>query len=418
MTKATAPNSAETAKAAAKAPATATRQNSPHVLIVEDDTSTRLLLESLIRRLWNDSRIESFGEVQSALDAWRLHGADLALVDIDLPGVGGLALLEQIAREPSRATTSVIISHHKDRAIVLQAMKYRARDYIVKPFTARDLMQRLSDLMQFAPSKQLAAAGGEQHRREALERLLRDAIGFRRLSLPIDPELVEKMEAWHLQGELDKARILEHWVLEPALVARLLGAANSGPYNTSGQAVSHFAQALDQLDPGTICNLAIALALQPGSTLAAPELRDLAEDIRARQRGIYRQVVALGASVRTELALYATACALHRIGVLAVLQLIQAWMEQGGQLSAEELTELVKRYGPEADDAIKTLWLIPQQLRDLSRAPDEKPRGAPSQPLMLMRIAGLRFSDEPTGEHSEELRRLCERAGLPPPRVA
>lgn len=400
-----------------KAPATPPRQGqqSPRVLIVEDDSSTRLLLEGLIRRLWSDARVDSFGEVQSALDSWRLHGADLALIDVDLPGVDGLALLEQIAREPSRRTTTVIISHHKDRAIVLRAMKYRTRDYIIKPFNARDLMRRLSNLVQFAPNQQrAAAAGGEQATRETLEHLLREAIGFRRLSLPIDSELVEKIEAWHLQGALEKTRILEHWMLEPALVARLIGAANSGSYNADGLAVVHFGQAIDRLDPATICNFATALALQPGSQISAPELLDVAQQTHARQRGIYRQIVALGPQVRPELPLYASACALHRIGELAVLQLVQSWMEQGGQLDAQELADLIKRHATDADDAIKTLWLIPQLLRDLSRTPDEPPRGNLSQPLLVMRIAGLEFAVEKTDEQTEELLRLYERAGLAP----
>jgi CheY-like chemotaxis protein len=380
------------------------------VLIVEDDTSTRLLLESLIRRLWPNSRIEAFGEVQSALDSWRQQGADLALVDIDLPGVGGLALLEQIAREPARGTISVIVSHHHDRAIVMQALRYRARDYIVKPFTARDLMQRIGNLLQVTATQR--APGSEAPTMETLERLLRDAIGYRRLSLPIDPALVERMEEWNLAGTLSTSRILEHWNLEPALVARLLGAANSGPYNPDGRAVVQFAQALDLLDPGTICNLAIALALQPGSALVAAPVRVLAEEARACQRALYQQVRALGAPVRAEIGLFATACALYRLGELAILQLIQTWIDQGGEITSAEAVELVERHGPEADDAIKTQWLIPQQLRDLSRAPDERPRGTPNQAQLLMRIAGLEFHAE-HGEQGEELKRLRERAGLP-----
>lgn len=390
-------------------PASAPAQQPPRVLIVEDDASTRLLLESLIRRLWPEARIGCFGEVQGALENWRQQGADLALVDIDLPGIGGLALLEQIAREPAKGTISVIVSHHHDRNIVMQALRLRARDYIVKPFNARDLMQRIGNLLQFTPTRQ-AASGGPPSR-EALERLLREAIDYRRLSLPIAPALVERMEEWNLDGSLSKTRVLGQFSLEPALVARLLGAANSGPYNPDGRPICQLAQALDQLDSSTICNLGIALALQPGSALEASQTRVLAEEVRDCQRALFQQVRALGEAVLPELGLFSAACALYRLGDLAILQRIQAWIDQGGQLSTAEAVELMERHGPEADDAIKTQWLIPQQLRDLSRAPDGPPRGTPNQSLLLMRIAGLQFH----GEDTDELKRLRERAGLPAP---
>lgn len=387
-------------------PQTASPKPAPKVLIVEDDASTRQLLELLIKRLWRDSRVETFAEVQSALDAWRLRGADLALVDLELPGIGGLALLEQIAKDPSKGTLAVIVSHHNDRAIVLQALRYRARDYIVKPFNARDVMQRLSALMQFATSDDAPPERTAAPTLDALVRLLRDAIGFRRLSVPIDPALVERIESWYLKGELDKARILEHWSLEPALVARVIGAANSGPYNPDGQPIAHLSQALDQLNPGVVYNLSITLALQPGNPLRNRSLRAIADELRACQHGLYRQFLSL--KISRELGLAATACALYRIGELAILQLIQAWMEQGGTLSAAEAVELIERFGPEADDAIKSQWLIPRHVRDLSRAADELPNGPLNQTLLMMRIAGLQLDD---GD-PEEIARLRESAGL------
>lgn len=390
-------------------PTTSTASISPRVLIVEDDASTRLLLESLIRRLWAGSQVESFAEVQSALAAWRQHGADLALVDIDLPGIGGLALLEQMARVPGHQTISVIISHHNDRAVVLKAMRYRVRDYIVKPFNARDLMQRLITLMQFSASAPRASTATKSPVYPDLRRLIRDAIGFHRLSLPIDPQRVEQIEAWHLAGQLDRAHLIECCAMESALVARVLGSANSGSYNTDGQAIKHFPQALERLEPAILCNLAIALALQPGSPLQARELHHLADEVRGCQQTLYRRVRDLAAVVKgVDLALCTTACALYRIGELALLQLIQAWVEQGGTLNAGEVVELLKRHGSEADEAIKTQWLIPRPMRELSKATDALPGGASDQNLLILRIAGLQLKRE----DSDDIRQLKKRAGL------
>lgn len=384
---------------------------SPRVLIVEDDDSTRLLLETLIRRLWPKSRIDGFAEIQGALSAWREQGADLALVDIELPGAGGLTLVEQIAKTANHQTVPVIISHHNDRAVVLKAMRYGVRDYIVKPFNARDLMHRLASLMQFTLNTSSTRPGAKPTDPPELERLIRDAIGFRRLSLPIAPHVAECIETWHVTKQFDPALILEQYAMEPALVARTLGIANSGAYNADGQVIEDFAQALKRLNPAVLCNLTIALALQPGNPLKAPELCALAEEVRATQEKLRHRVQRLVTKTQgVDPARCLSACALYRLGELALLQLIQAWAEQGGVLQTEEVARLLKRYASEADEAIKTQWLIPRQMRELSKVTDEPPAAVVSQDVLVLRIAALQLEHE----DSDDIRQLKKRLGLPP----
>lgn len=74
----------------------------PNVLIVEDEQVSRRALTALMAA--SGYATEAAGSAEEALDAVRTEGVhpDIALVDLDLPGMNGLELIEQLTRmEPS-----------------------------------------------------------------------------------------------------------------------------------------------------------------------------------------------------------------------------------------------------------------------------------------------------------------------------
>ena len=72
----------------------------------------------------------------------RQRGADLLLVDIDLPQNGALDLLAEVAADSPR-TDVVVMTGFASAAAAMEAMRSGAHDYLAKPFTAGDL--RLSN---------------------------------------------------------------------------------------------------------------------------------------------------------------------------------------------------------------------------------------------------------------------------------
>src|ERR1051325_11885482 len=109
------------------------------VLIVDDDPSMRTALMESVRRLGYD--------VQGAID-----GADavervgrskpwLVVTDLKMPRLGGLDLIKEIkSRAPH--TLMVLMTAYGTVETAVEAMKYGASDYILKPFST-DLLERV-----------------------------------------------------------------------------------------------------------------------------------------------------------------------------------------------------------------------------------------------------------------------------------
>jgi diguanylate cyclase (GGDEF)-like protein len=118
----------------------------PDIVVVDDDdVLASLLVDSLQTRGYRTGR---FADGQQAADA--LSGASpeiapsLILLDVDLPGLDGLAVLRQLARDGVLARTSVImLTAHSGEAEVVEALELGAYDHVSKPFSVPILIQRI-----------------------------------------------------------------------------------------------------------------------------------------------------------------------------------------------------------------------------------------------------------------------------------
>lgn len=103
------------------------------ILIVDDEELNRSLLE---RRLKDDGY--EITVCETGLDALELVNNkkfDLILLDIMLPDISGIKVLEGIRKNPELNGTQVImVTASDDREIVLQCIETGAADYLIKPF--------------------------------------------------------------------------------------------------------------------------------------------------------------------------------------------------------------------------------------------------------------------------------------------
>jgi two-component system response regulator FlrC len=110
---------------------------STHLLLVEDDHDLRDALESTLKRAkWDVTAVDS---AEAGLAALQLRSADLVVSDIRLPGMDGLALLQRL-REQSSHTPVVLMTAHADAMLAIAALKAGARDLLLKPFGAEQLV--------------------------------------------------------------------------------------------------------------------------------------------------------------------------------------------------------------------------------------------------------------------------------------
>src|SRR3954469_22308981 len=109
------------------------------ILIVDDEESTRLLLARLIsKELSVDAQLA--GTCEQALRLAGNYAYDAILLDLVMPGVGGLMVLREIRADSPNATTPIIVVSviSEDKAIQ-QCMTAGASAYHVKPVRRAEL---------------------------------------------------------------------------------------------------------------------------------------------------------------------------------------------------------------------------------------------------------------------------------------
>ena len=108
------------------------------ILIIEDEEPIRNILRDLLEMSGYEVSVAADGASGLRLvDA----GADLVLCDLNMPGMSGFAVLEQLRQKPGCATVPFIfLTAQADRATHRQGMALGADDYVTKPFTAEEIL--------------------------------------------------------------------------------------------------------------------------------------------------------------------------------------------------------------------------------------------------------------------------------------
>ncbi len=119
------------------------------VLVVDDDTVSRLMLGGLLATLGPTQIVEA----EDGEEAWRLLQDGLrptvCCSDIQMPGLDGLGLIDRVRRDPVLASLPfVLISSVADRATVAAAVSRGAAGYILKPFNVVDTRLTVERVMR------------------------------------------------------------------------------------------------------------------------------------------------------------------------------------------------------------------------------------------------------------------------------
>jgi len=114
----------------------------PLVLIAEDDPDVRELIARKLRGEGMD--IMGVGDGISALEAARTMRPDLVLLDVMMPGMTGLQICEELRSHVATRNLPVVLITARARAVDIETGYLAgADDYIVKPFSPRDLVARI-----------------------------------------------------------------------------------------------------------------------------------------------------------------------------------------------------------------------------------------------------------------------------------
>lgn len=137
----------------------------PLVLLAEDETAIADTVLYALRAEGFEARHCLTG--QEALRAAREHAHDLAILDVGLPDIGGFALCRELRRE--RDLPVIFLTARDAEADRVLGLELGADDYVVKPFSPRELVARVRALLRRVQAPMQAAvahpqaAGGFEH---------------------------------------------------------------------------------------------------------------------------------------------------------------------------------------------------------------------------------------------------------------
>jgi CheY-like chemotaxis protein/HPt (histidine-containing phosphotransfer) domain-containing protein len=114
------------------------------VMIVEDNLTTREMLNDLLRSLQID--VVSFRTAEDALQAQQATPFAAAIIDWQLPGMSGLGLCQQLLQLQSAPKCILATSYHATE-LIDKAREYGVQGHLLKPYTSHAVVRELSAVL-------------------------------------------------------------------------------------------------------------------------------------------------------------------------------------------------------------------------------------------------------------------------------
>lgn len=122
----------------------------PRILVIEDDPAIRRGLLDTLRH----EQIQTFeaATARAGLDLALSVECDLILLDLLLPGGDGLSILQRVRAERPNLPV-IILTARGDESDRVKGLNLGADDYVVKPFSPRELMARIHAVLRRSPGR-------------------------------------------------------------------------------------------------------------------------------------------------------------------------------------------------------------------------------------------------------------------------
>lgn len=120
-----------------------------HIVVVEADTAVRDGIAALLES-WG-YRTTVYPDAETVLAADIEGGVDCMLLDVGLPGMDGLSLVERLRRD-GVGTPILMMSANGDVTTAVRALQTGAQDFIEKPFDDEPLVRRIEAIRSHRPA--------------------------------------------------------------------------------------------------------------------------------------------------------------------------------------------------------------------------------------------------------------------------
>ena len=112
----------------------------PIVFVVDDDDAVRNSLRLLLKSAGQPTT--AFASAQEFLAGWTTEQPGCLVLDVRMPGMSGLELQEELNRRGAIIPV-IFISGHADVPMAVEAIQHGAFDFLQKPFSDQDLIDRI-----------------------------------------------------------------------------------------------------------------------------------------------------------------------------------------------------------------------------------------------------------------------------------
>jgi len=116
----------------------------PRVMLVEDDASLRAALQFKLQRAGYE--VSAVGTGREFLARLQLHKPDLILLDLMMPDISGLKVLDYLRSDPVLSSIPVVVvTAWGQGAMRARCTQLGAAGFVMKPFSLRELAKRVEE---------------------------------------------------------------------------------------------------------------------------------------------------------------------------------------------------------------------------------------------------------------------------------
>ena len=119
-------------------------ENNVRLLVVDDEDRIRRLLKMYLER--EDYKIDEAANGEDALEMALTHDYDLILLDLMMPGKDGIEVCKELREK--KATPVIMLTAKGEEVNRVQGFEAGTDDYIVKPFSPREVVLRVKALLR------------------------------------------------------------------------------------------------------------------------------------------------------------------------------------------------------------------------------------------------------------------------------
>ncbi|MDH5301600.1 MAG: chemotaxis response regulator CheY [Gammaproteobacteria bacterium] len=118
------------------------------ILIVDDFSTMRRIIKNLLRDLGFNNTQEA-DDGQTALPMLKSGKYDFLITDWNMPGMTGIDLLKAVRADPDLNTLPVLmVTAEQKREQIIEAAQAGVNGYVVKPFTATTLKEKIDKIFE------------------------------------------------------------------------------------------------------------------------------------------------------------------------------------------------------------------------------------------------------------------------------